>query len=74
MWRRTLDGWEYSPLDKITRENVGELRMVWTRALTDGFQSGTPLVYDAVMYMPNPKDVIQAIDAATGDLIWEKSS
>ena len=71
MWRRTLDGWEYSPLDKITRENVGELRMVWTRALTDGFQSGTPLVYDAVMYMPNPKDVIQAIDAATGDLIWE---
>ncbi len=71
MWRRTLDGWGYSPLDEITRENVGELRMVWTRALTDGFQSGTPLVYDAVIYMPNPKDVIQAIDAATGDLIWE---
>ena len=71
MWRRTLNSWGYSPLDEIARENVGELRMVWTRALTDGFQSGTPLVYDAVMYMPNPKDVIQAIDAATGDLIWE---
>ena len=23
------------------------------------------------MYMPNPNDVIQAIDAVTGDLIWE---
>jgi alcohol dehydrogenase (cytochrome c) len=23
MWRRTLDGWGYSPLDQINRENVG---------------------------------------------------
>ena len=71
MWRRTLDSWGFSPLDEITRDNVDQLRMVWTRALTEGFQSGTPLVYDEVMYMPNPNDVIQAIDAATGDLIWE---
>ena len=71
MWRRTLDGWGYSPLDQITRENVGELRMVWTRALTRGSQQGTPLAYDGVLYMPNPRDVIQAIDAVTGDLKWE---
>ena len=71
MWRRTLDGWGYSPLDQITRDNVGELRMVWTRALTRGSQQGTPLAYDGVLYMPNPRDVIQAIDATTGDLLWE---
>ena len=71
MWRRTLDSWGYSPLDAIDRENVNELRMVWSRALTRGRQQGTPLVYDGVMYMPNPRDVIQAIDAVTGDLIWE---
>ena len=71
MWRRTLDGWGYSPLDQITRENVGELRMVWTRALGRGSQQGTPLAYDGVLYMPNPRDVIQAIDATTGDLLWE---
>ena len=71
MWRRTLDSWGYSPLDAIDRENVSELRMVWSRALTRGRQQGTPLVYDGVMYMPNPRDVIQAIDAVTGDLIWE---
>ena len=71
MWRRTLDSWGYSPLDQIDRENVGELRMVWSRALAPGSQQGTPLVYDGVMYMPNPGDVIQALDAVTGDLIWE---
>ena len=71
MWRRTLDGWAYSPLEEITKQNVSELRMVWTRTLTDGSQTGTPLAYNGVLYMPNPNDVIQAIDAVTGDLIWE---
>ena len=71
MWRRTLDGWGYSPLDQINRENVGDLRMVWSRGLRPGRQQGTPLVRDGVMFMPNPRDIIQAIDAETGDLIWE---
>jgi len=71
MWRRTLDSWGYSPLDQIDRSNVGDLRMAWSRALTRGRQQGTPLVYNGVMYMPNPRDVIQAIDAVTGDLLWE---
>ncbi len=71
MWRRTLDSWAYSPLDQINRENVGDLALVWARGMTAGIQTGTPLVYNGVLYMPNPKDVIQAIDAVTGDLIWE---
>ena len=71
MWRRTLDGWGYSPLDQVTRENVGELRLAWSRALMAGTQEVTPLAYRGVLYMPNGSDVIQAIDAATGDLVWE---
>ena len=71
MWRRTLDGWGYSPLDQVTRGNVGDLRLAWTRALMAGTQEVTPLAYDGVLYMPNGSDVIQAIDAATGDLLWE---
>ncbi len=71
MWRRTLNGWGYSPLDQINRDNVDKLRLVWTRALSSGSQTGTPLAYGGVLYMPNPNDIIQAIDAATGDLIWE---
>ncbi len=71
MWRRTLNGWGYSPLDQVTTENVGDLQLVWSRALTEGRQQGTPLAYDGVLYMPNPRDVIQAIDAVSGDLLWE---
>ena len=70
-WRRTLDGWGYSPLDQIDRGNVGDLRMVWSRALAPGRQEGTPLAYGGVLYMPQASDVIEAIDAATGDLVWQ---
>jgi len=71
MWRRTLDNWGYSPLDQITRRNVDQLQLVWTRQLADGDQEGTALVYDGVLYFPNPFDITQAFDAATGDLLWE---
>ena len=72
MWRRTLDGWGYSPLDQVDRDNVRELKMVWSRALVQGgSQQGTPLVYDGIRCMPNPNDVTQAVNAATGVLIWE---
>ena len=70
MWRRTLNSWGYSPLDQIDRDNVDQLRLVWTRGLSEGIQEGTPLVYDGVMYFPNPADVVEAFDAATGDFKW----
>ena len=70
MWRRTLDSWGYSPLDNVTRENVNQLQMVWSRALAPGRQEGTPLAYNGVLYMPQASDVIEAIDAVTGDLKW----
>jgi PQQ-dependent dehydrogenase (methanol/ethanol family) len=70
-WRRTLDSWGYSPLTQITQENVATLRMVWARPLPPGHQEGTPLVHDGIMYFPGPADVIEAIDAASGQLIWQ---
>ena len=71
MWRRTLDSWGFSPLEEVNKANVEQLRMVWSRGLRTGSNQGTPLVYDGVMYMPNPNDIIQAINAETGDLFWE---
>ena len=71
MWRRTQNGWGYSPLDQVNRDNVGDLQLVWTRALAAGAQEGTPLAYGGVLFMPNPNDHLQAIDAVTGDLLWE---
>jgi PQQ-dependent dehydrogenase (methanol/ethanol family) len=71
MWRRTLNSWGYSPLNQITRANVKNLKMIWSRGLGPGVQEGTPLVHNGVMYFPNPADYVQAIDAVTGDLKWE---
>ena len=71
MWRRTLDSWGYSPLNQINRTNVAQLRWSGRAAWARAIQEGTPLVHDGVMYLPNPSDHIQAIDATTGDLIWE---
>ena len=71
MWRRTLNNWGYSPLDQVNRRNVAQLRMVWTRPLTNGDQEGTPLVHDGILYFPNPGDVTQAFVATTGEYLWE---
>ena len=43
MWRRTLDSWGFSPLDQVNRDNVDQLRMVWTRDLATGTGEITPL-------------------------------
>ena len=34
-------------------------------------QEATPLVHDGVMYLPSPSDMTQALDARTGELLWE---
>ncbi len=70
-WRRTDNAWGFSPLDQINRQNVPQLQLAWSWAMDAGAQETTPLVYDGVMYLPNPHGVIQALDAATGDLLWE---
>ncbi len=70
-WRRTLDGWGFSPLESIDRDNVDELRLVWAWGLEPGVSQTTPMVYGGVMFIANPGNVVQALDAATGDFIWE---
>ena len=70
-WRRTSDGWGHSPLDQITRDNVGDLRLVWSWAMEAGSQQTTPIVHDGVMFLASPGNILQALDAATGDLLWE---
>ena len=70
-WRRTLDGWGYSTLEQIDRSNVGDLRLVWSWGLDPGRSQTTPLVHDGVMYIANPGNVVQALDARSGNFIWE---
>jgi alcohol dehydrogenase (cytochrome c) len=70
-WRRTQDGHGYSPLTQINRDNVSRLKLAWTLTMREGSNQGTPLVHDGVMFVTHPGNVIQALDAANGDLIWE---
>jgi len=71
MINRTFDQHRYSPLNQINKNNVGQLRMAWTRGLPAGSQESTPIVYRGVMYLYVPGGTIQAVDATNGDLIWE---
>jgi len=70
-WRRTPDGHGHSPLTKITRDNVSRLSMSWSMAMHEGSNQPTPLVRDGVMFLTHPHNKIQAIEAGTGELIWE---
>jgi alcohol dehydrogenase (cytochrome c) len=71
MFSRTYDGQRFSPLNQITRQNVGQLRMVWVRGMGPGIHENIPIVHQGVMYVANPNAVIQALDATNGDLLWE---
>jgi len=71
MHRRNYQSWGYSPLEQINKGNVKSLQLVWARVMEPGINEMTPLVYNGVMYLGNPGDVIQAIDATNGDLLWE---
>ena len=70
-WRRTPDGHGHSPLTKITRDNVSRLSMSWSMAMHEGSNQPTPLIRDGVMFLTHAHNKIQAIEAGTGELIWE---
>jgi len=72
MLRGNYQAWSYSPLRDITRENVGELRLQWVWAMTEGGRNApAPIVHDGILYLNNMANIVQALDAATGELIWE---
>jgi len=73
MHYRTYSGWNNSPLTQITTKNVGGLQLKWAWPLEDGMrQQITPIVHDGVMFLStNASNTVQALDARTGDLLWE---
>jgi PQQ-dependent dehydrogenase (methanol/ethanol family) len=70
MWRRTYDGWGFSPLRQITRKNVGTLQVAWSWSMTSGAMEATPLVHDGVLFIQNYGDNVEALNAENGDLLW----
>ena len=50
-----------SSLNQIDAANVGELRLVWARAMQAGPQEVEPIVYNGVMFLVNVEDIVQAV-------------
>ena len=70
-WRRTLDGHGHSPLTAINTSTVSKLGLKWSMAMHTGSNQPTPLVRDGVMFLTHSNNKIQAIEADSGELIWE---
>lgn len=70
-WRRDAQAGGFSPLDQINKSNVDRLRVAWAWALPNGPNEATPLVHDGVMFIYGSGDIIQALNAANGDLLWQ---
>jgi alcohol dehydrogenase (cytochrome c) len=73
LWRRTYDDHGFSPLAAITRNNVEALRVAWTWSLPNGPNEATPLEHDGVLFVHAYGDNVQALNAVTGDLLWQYS-
>jgi len=71
MFRRSYDGWGYSPLDQITPATAGRLQLVWssTTGQIEGHQA-PPIVNNGVMFVATPGNQLLAIEAKTGQPLW----
>ena len=61
----------YSPLKEITTANVKDLQLKWVWAMAEGQNQPAPVVHDGVMFINNPTNIVQALDAKSGVLLWE---
>ena len=74
------DGQRFSTLDQITRANVASLRPAWvfqasplglTPSPATYSLEAAPIVVDGVMYLSGYEGYVWALDAATGELLWQ---
>ena len=71
LFRRTYDGWGYSPLQEITPTNVSRLQPVWSFSTgqVEGHQA-PPIVNNGVMFVATPGNQLLALEAKTGNVLW----
>ncbi|MCP5118783.1 MAG: PQQ-binding-like beta-propeller repeat protein, partial [bacterium] len=66
----------YSRLSQINRDNVGTLKVAWVHHTEDASARPattiecTPVVVDGRMYITTAKLQVRALDAATGEVLW----
>ena len=69
---RTYDEQRFSPLSDINERNVTDLELTWYYDIdTNRSMESTPLVADGVMYVTAAWSAVYALDAVSGELLWE---
>lgn len=71
MRRGNFASWGFSTLNQINTGNVSDLRLAWGWNMEPGYQEEAPLAHDGVLFLANPRSVLQALDGQSGDLLWE---
>ena len=73
MIRRNYQAWSDSPLADINTSNVKNLQLAWSWAMYDGAGANepTPIVHNGIIFLAHVGNIVQAIDAAKGELVWE---
>ena len=72
MIRGNYQSWSHSRLADIDRANVADLELAWVWALPEGgWNAPSPIAHDGVLYVTGIGPVVQALDAESGELIWE---
>ena len=77
MNHRTYDAQRFSPLDKINKQNIKNLKLAYSVAIggtsaNENLQA-TPLAEDGFLYVTNSWGVLYKIDATSGDagrIVW----
>jgi alcohol dehydrogenase (cytochrome c) len=77
MNHRTYDGQRYSPLARISKDNVKNLKLAYAvplgGAAGNGFLQATPLAEDGFIYMTDSMGVLYKIDGTSGTagrIVW----
>ena len=75
-------GSKYSPLDRITKDNVADLRIAWRQStIPDAVRNGntmpaprrsqnTPLMAGGLLYISTGLGSVAALDASSGEVVW----
>ncbi len=72
MFRRNYQGWSYSPLNQINTQNVSSLTLKWMWSMPEnGTMEITPMVHNGIVYVWGTGNTIQALNAKSGELLWE---
>ena len=72
IYRGNYQAWSHSGLSQINDRNAGQLQLKWSWAMNEGGENATgPTIHDGIMFLANTSNTVQALDAKTGELLWE---